>query len=97
MLIPRRSDFRKGLVSGSKPVVHPILHWLLLRVPELKKRAYLARYLVKLDIPADFLQDDIINDTFHQVLKNSAQVTVLVFNCLLARNTHEVLTGFHPV
>lgn len=54
-------------MSGSKPVVHPILHWLLLRVPELKKRAYLARYLVKLDIPADFLQDDIINDTFHQV------------------------------
>lgn len=65
-----RSDFRKGLVTGSKPVVHHILHWLLLRVPELKKRAYLARFLVKLDIPAEFLQDDIINDTFHQVLKS---------------------------
>lgn len=59
-------------------MVHPILHWLLLRVPELKKRAYLARYLVKLDIPADFLQDDIINETFHQVLKSLTQVTVLV-------------------
>lgn len=76
--MPHRSDFRKGLVTGSKPVVHPILHWLLLRVPELKKRAYLARYLVKLDIPADFLQDDIINETFHQVLKSLTQVTVLV-------------------
>ncbi|TWW60713.1 intraflagellar transport protein 81 homolog isoform X1 [Takifugu flavidus] len=64
--MPDVSDFRKGLVTGSKPVVHPILHWLLLRVPELKKRAYLARFLVKLDIPAEFLQDDIINDTFHQ-------------------------------
>lgn len=71
-----RSDFRKGLVTGSKPVVHHILHWLLLRVPELKKRAYLARFLVKLDIPAEFLQDDIINDTFHQVLKSVIQLTV---------------------
>ncbi|KAM3611339.1 uncharacterized protein V6R79_016846 [Siganus canaliculatus] len=60
------SSFRQGLVTGSKPVVHPILHWLLQRVPELKKRAYLARFLVKLDVPADFLQDDIVNDTYHQ-------------------------------
>ncbi|KAI2661886.1 hypothetical protein H4Q32_007582 [Labeo rohita] len=39
------SSFRQGLVIGSKPVVHPILHWLLQRIPELKKRAYLARFL----------------------------------------------------
>ncbi|CAJ1068326.1 intraflagellar transport protein 81 homolog [Xyrichtys novacula] len=60
------SNFRQGLVTGSKPVVHPILHWLLQKVPELKKRAYLARFLVKLDVPAEFLQDDVINDTHHQ-------------------------------
>ncbi|XP_029296543.1 intraflagellar transport protein 81 homolog isoform X1 [Cottoperca gobio] len=60
------SSFRQGLVSGSKPVVHPILHWLLQRLPELRKRAYLARFLVKLEVPAEFLQDDVINDTSHQ-------------------------------
>nr|XP_046242207.1 intraflagellar transport protein 81 homolog isoform X1 [Scatophagus argus] len=60
------SSFRQGLVTGSKPVIHPILHWLLQRVPELKKRAYLARFLVKLEVPSEFLQDDIINDTYHQ-------------------------------
>ncbi|KAK1892674.1 Intraflagellar transport protein 81 like [Dissostichus eleginoides] len=37
-----------------------------LRLPELKKRAYLARFLVKLEVPAEFLQDDVINDTSHQ-------------------------------
>uniref|UniRef100_A0A8C1CHX3 Intraflagellar transport protein 81 homolog n=1 Tax=Cyprinus carpio carpio TaxID=630221 RepID=A0A8C1CHX3_CYPCA len=58
--------FRQGLVIGSKPVVHPILHWLLQRIPELKKRAYLARFLVKLEVPAEFLQDDVIAETFHQ-------------------------------
>ncbi|XP_067249626.1 intraflagellar transport protein 81 homolog isoform X2 [Chanodichthys erythropterus] len=60
------SSFRQGLVAGSKPVVHPILHWLLQRIPELKKRAYLARFLVKLEVPAEFLQDDIIAETYHQ-------------------------------
>uniref|UniRef100_A0A3Q2XIJ1 Intraflagellar transport protein 81 homolog n=1 Tax=Hippocampus comes TaxID=109280 RepID=A0A3Q2XIJ1_HIPCM len=59
-------SFRQGLVVGSKPAVHPILHWLLQRVPELKKRAYLARFLVKIDVPAEFLADDVINDTYHQ-------------------------------
>lgn len=55
-------------MTGSKAVVHPILHWLLQRLPELKKRAYLARFLVKLEVPVEFLQDDIISDTYHQVV-----------------------------
>lgn len=62
-----RSSFRQGLVIGSKPAVHPILHWLLQRIPELKKRAYLARFLVKLEVPAEFIQDDVIAETHHQV------------------------------
>ncbi|KAK6313015.1 intraflagellar transport protein 81 homolog [Coregonus clupeaformis] len=60
------SSFRQGLVTGSKPVIHPILHWLLQRITELKKRAYLARFLVKLEVPSEFLQDDVITDTYHQ-------------------------------
>ncbi|XP_069475660.1 intraflagellar transport protein 81 homolog [Ambystoma mexicanum] len=60
------STFRQGLVVGSKPVIHPVLHWLLQRTNELKKRAYLARFLVKLDVPAEFLQDDVVADTSKQ-------------------------------
>lgn len=60
------SSFRQGLVMGSKPVIHPILYWLLQRITELKKRAYLARFLMKLEVPAEFLQDDVIADTYHQ-------------------------------
>ncbi|KAI5095291.1 intraflagellar transport protein 81-like, partial [Silurus meridionalis] len=58
--------FRQGLVTGSKPVVHPILHWLLQKVPELKKRAYLARFLIKLDVPSEFLADEVIAEVYHQ-------------------------------
>ncbi|NWR90033.1 IFT81 protein, partial [Furnarius figulus] len=56
------SAFRQGLVTGSKAVIHPLLHWLLQRTNELKKRAYLARFLVKLEVPAEFLQDDTVAD-----------------------------------
>ncbi|NXA37359.1 IFT81 protein, partial [Eudromia elegans] len=60
------SAFRQGLVTGSKPVIHPVLHWLLQRTNELKKRAYLARFLVKLEVPAEFLQDDTVAETNKQ-------------------------------
>lgn len=52
---------------GSKPVIHPVLHWLLQRTNELKKRAYLARFLVKLEVPVEFLQDDTVADINKQV------------------------------
>uniref|UniRef100_A0A8C0ISK9 Intraflagellar transport protein 81 homolog n=1 Tax=Chelonoidis abingdonii TaxID=106734 RepID=A0A8C0ISK9_CHEAB len=60
------STFRQGLFIGSKPVIHPVLHWLLQRTNELKKRAYLARFLIKLEVPAEFLQDDTVADTNKQ-------------------------------
>ncbi|KAK3884798.1 hypothetical protein Pcinc_010945 [Petrolisthes cinctipes] len=56
------SNFRQGLVSGDKYVIYPILVWLLQRVDELKKRAYLAKYLVKIDIPAEILGDADVAD-----------------------------------
>ncbi|XP_053135619.1 intraflagellar transport protein 81 homolog isoform X1 [Hemicordylus capensis] len=60
------STFRQGLVTGSKPVIHPVLHWLLQRTTELKKRAYLARFLIKVDVPVEFLQEDTVADTNRQ-------------------------------
>ena len=51
--------FRQGLLEGDKPTIYPLLHWLLEKMPELKKRAYLARYLGKIEVPPEFLQDDV--------------------------------------
>ncbi|XP_042242430.1 intraflagellar transport protein 81 homolog isoform X1 [Homarus americanus] len=57
------SNFRQGLVSGNKQVIYPILAWLLERTDELKKRAYLAKYLVKLEVPAEIIGDVDVADT----------------------------------
>ena len=59
--------FRQGLVTGDKFVVHPIMKWCLERLPELKKRAYLARFLVKIDISPEFLSDPAVGDLNAQV------------------------------
>lgn len=52
------SEFRAGLVQGEKPVIFPILEWLLQKVPELQKRAYLAKFLVKIDVPPEIAAED---------------------------------------
>ncbi|KAF6779143.1 Intraflagellar transport protein 81 [Paragonimus kellicotti] len=63
------SSFREGLVTGDKTVVYPILEWLLRRIPELKKRAYLARFLVKVHVPDILTQDEEICSLFRQYTK----------------------------
>ncbi len=62
-----RSKFRHGLVQGDKPVIYPILQWLLEKLPDLKKRAYVARYLVKIDVPAEILVEPEVADTHQRV------------------------------
>lgn len=62
-----RSDFNCGLVQADKPVIYPILEWLLKGLPELKKRAYLAQFLVKINIPSDIIQEDMVAESYEQV------------------------------
>ncbi len=49
-------------------MIYPILEWLLKNTESLKKRAYLARYLVKVEVPAEFLAEEAIGDLYQQVL-----------------------------
>ena len=61
-----RNAFQEGLLQGQSDVIHPILHWLLQRTTELKKRAYLARFLLKIDIPAEMNSDSDVVDFYEQ-------------------------------
>ena len=51
---------------GHKDVVHQLLFWLLANAPVLKKRAFLAHFCVNLEIPDDYLHDDVIYELFQQ-------------------------------
>lgn len=59
--------FGQGVVQGDKQILHPILEWLLRNLNDLRKRAYLAKFLVKLEIPPDILGDADIAAMYEQV------------------------------
>ncbi len=42
----RSTEFRDRFMSGETGMVYAVLYWLLQRIPELKKRAYLVRSLL---------------------------------------------------
>jgi hypothetical protein len=65
-----RSALRTGLISGSSKVIHPILAWLLPRVQELQTRAYLAKFLVKIEIPQDIRADIETEELYQQVFED---------------------------
>lgn len=66
------------MVSGEKSALFPILQWLLEKVPEHKERAYLGRYLSKLEIPNEFLNDPEIAEQYDRVLLISTSLFLFV-------------------
>ncbi|KAK3730167.1 hypothetical protein QZH41_016003 [Actinostola sp. cb2023] len=67
------APFRQGLVQGEKHVIYPILQWLFERLPDLRKRAYLAKYMVRMEIPGDLLGDQElfdINESYAQQIED---------------------------
>lgn len=58
--------FRQGLVEGDKQVIYPVLEWILNNITELKQIAYLARYLVKLEIPPEISADQDVAEIYEQ-------------------------------
>jgi len=67
------NSFRQGLLEGDKEVTYDLLYWLLDRMADHKKRAYLAKYLAKVEIPPEFLQDEQIIEALetHETLVES--------------------------
>lgn len=45
------AQWENGLINGDRKVIYPIFYYLLVNLEAHKKRAYLAKYLVPLDIP----------------------------------------------
>lgn len=53
-------DFESLLLAGDKEILHTIMHWCLQRFETLQKRAYLAKFLMPLDIPAEFMNEELV-------------------------------------
>ncbi|KYM98559.1 Intraflagellar transport protein 81 like protein [Cyphomyrmex costatus] len=60
--------FRQGLVRGDVEIIHPILKWLLMHIDVVQKRAYLSQFLVKVEIPSEYLGDSETSLLYEQYL-----------------------------
>ncbi|XP_035729254.1 intraflagellar transport protein 81 homolog isoform X2 [Vespa mandarinia] len=58
--------FRQGIVRGDSETIYAILTWLLTHKDIVRQRAYLARFLVKIEIPSDYLGDPEIAALYEQ-------------------------------
>jgi intraflagellar transport protein 81 len=69
-------QFQAGVVKGDRKVIYPVLYYLLQRLPELQKRAYLAKYLVPLHIPEEMLADEDMKNLFQEYKDSQAEFQV---------------------
>lgn len=51
------AEFKEQFMRGNPTVLYPLLYWMLPKLPDLRKRTYLARYLRPVDIPEEFFAD----------------------------------------
>ena len=58
----QREKFTSGFGEGRKEFVYPAFHWALANYEKLCKRAYLGNYLVKIDPPSDYMQDETLGE-----------------------------------
>jgi intraflagellar transport protein 81 len=56
-------NFMRDVVHGEKRTLHHILYWLCSRLPDLKRKAYTAKFLVPLEIPDEFMHDEDMRNT----------------------------------
>jgi intraflagellar transport protein 81 len=70
---PFDTEFQQGLISGDKNTVHPILFWLLSNLEPLRKRAYLAKFCMNLEVPEEFLREEKVFEVFQSYKELQSQ------------------------
>ena len=68
------------MIAGDKSTVHDVLAWLLGHMDALKQRAYLAKYLVPVDVPHEFVADPEIDRALQE-----CQMLMTTFKGTVAR------------
>ena len=70
-------EWEAGLLNGDRKIIYPIYYFLLKNQQALKKRAYLAKFLVPLDIPADYVGDPELKKLNEQMKELQAEFQIV--------------------
>ena len=71
------NDFQRGLASGDKKFIYPVLHYILTRLSQMQQRAYLGRYLANVYVPEDILVEDDMKLAYQEYKELQAQFQVV--------------------
>ena len=71
------TDWENGLLNGDRKVIYPIYYFLLKNLNQLKKRAYLAKFLVPLDVPEEFAGDPELKRLNEQMKELQAEFQIV--------------------
>ncbi|KAL9658561.1 hypothetical protein ABK040_006100 [Willaertia magna] len=61
-----QNEVMNGLAAGDRRVIYPIIYMICSKIDDLIKRVYLAKYLVEVKVPDEFLLDSEVNSVFQQ-------------------------------
>jgi len=78
--IDMNMQFQKSIVQGDRNVIYPILYFLLTQYSKHKKRAYLAQFLVTIDVPSHYLVDEEMNGVYQTYKELQAEFQAAVQN-----------------
>merc|ERR1740115_573992 len=81
-------EAQQGLLAGDKDTVHPILFWLLQNLEALRKRAYLSKFCVNLEVPEEFLRDEQVYELFQNYKELQGQFKATHMHVEQARLEH---------
>ena len=70
-------QWQNGLLSGDRKVIYPVYYYLLVNLGVLKKRAYLGKYLVNIEIPMEYSEDPDIKKIIEQNRQLQAEFQVV--------------------
>jgi len=62
----QQDHFTLQLLQGSRNAIYPVLHYMLSKLPQLEKRAYLAKYLVNIEVPQQFMLNPDVSNVYNQ-------------------------------
>ncbi|XP_053596425.1 intraflagellar transport protein 81 homolog [Microplitis demolitor] len=63
------SLFRQRLMKGDQDTIYSILQWLITNIDIACKRAYLSRFLIKIEVPAEYLQESETSALYERYLE----------------------------
>jgi len=65
--VRRREIFQNALLAGERGRIYPILQYVLSRLPLLKKRAYVAKFLLDVQVPPEYMHDETTQTLLEQM------------------------------